>query len=118
MPWKAYGPMDERLSLLRGCWTEFGLPKAIRTDNGVPLRQSEFPLQPLLSVWWLRLGEIERIKLGHPHRTGATSVPDPEARDHQLRTGLVAGVSLLNRENTGNYLEIGLLRPGREARRV
>ena len=41
----------------------FGLPKAIRTDNGVPFA-SPNALYGLskLSVWWLRLGiEIERI---------------------------------------------------------
>src|SRR6478736_7336308 len=40
---------------------EFGLPKAIRTDNGVPFASpnSLFNLSKL-SVWWLRLGiEIE-----------------------------------------------------------
>jgi putative transposase len=45
----------------------FGLPKAIRTDNGVPFASpnSLFNLSKL-SVWWLRLGiEIERIKPGY-----------------------------------------------------
>lgn len=51
---------------------EFGLPKAIRTDNGVPFSscQALFGLSRL-SVWWLRLGiEIERIKPGHPQQNG------------------------------------------------
>jgi transposase InsO family protein len=51
---------------------EFGLPKAIRTDNGVPF-SSPFALFGLsrLSVWWLRLGiEIERIKPGNPQQNG------------------------------------------------
>jgi len=51
---------------------EFGLPKAIRTDNGVPFA-SPNALYGLskLSVWWLRLGiEIERIKPGHPQQNG------------------------------------------------
>jgi putative transposase len=51
---------------------EFGLPKAIRTDNGVPFSscQALFGLSKL-SVWWLRLGiEIERIKPGHPQQNG------------------------------------------------
>src|SRR6266852_104964 len=50
----------------------FGLPKAIRTDNGVPFA-SPNALYGLskLSVWWLRLGiEIERIKPGHPEQNG------------------------------------------------
>jgi putative transposase len=51
---------------------EFGLPKAIRTDNGVPFASANslFNLSKL-SVWWLRLGiEIERIKPGHPQQNG------------------------------------------------
>jgi putative transposase len=43
---------------------DFGLPHAIRTDNGVPFSRpnSLFGLSKL-SVWWLRLGiEIERIQ--------------------------------------------------------
>ena len=51
---------------------KFGLPKAIRTDNGVPFASpnSLFNLSKL-SVWWLRLGiEIERIKPGHPQQNG------------------------------------------------
>ena len=42
---------------------EFGLPQAIRTDNGVPFA-SAHALYGLskLAVWWLRLGiQIERI---------------------------------------------------------
>ena len=51
---------------------EFGLPRAIRTDNGVPFASpnSLFNLSKL-SVWWLRLGiELERIKPGHPQQNG------------------------------------------------
>ena len=51
---------------------EFGLPKAIRTDNGVPCASPHalFGLSKL-SVWWLRLGiHIERIKPGHPEQNG------------------------------------------------
>ena len=51
---------------------EFGLPSAIRTDNGVPFA-SGHALYGLskLAVWWLRLGiEIERTKPGHPEQNG------------------------------------------------
>ncbi len=51
---------------------DFGLPGAIRTDNGVPFA-SPVALYGLsrLSVWWLRLGiAIERIKPGHPEQNG------------------------------------------------
>jgi putative transposase len=50
----------------------FGLPRMIRTDNGVPFA-SAHALYGLskLSVWWLRLGiQIERSKPGHPQDNG------------------------------------------------
>jgi putative transposase len=51
---------------------EFGLPGAIRTDNGIPFScpHALFGLSRL-SVWWLRLGiDLERIKPGHPQQNG------------------------------------------------
>ena len=53
-------------------FAQFGLPKAIRTDNGVPFASPHalFGLSKL-AVWWLRLGiEIERIKPGCPQQNG------------------------------------------------
>jgi putative transposase len=50
----------------------FGLPMAIRTDNGVPFASAQalYGLSKL-SVWWLRLGiRIERSKPGHPQDNG------------------------------------------------
>ena len=51
---------------------EFGLPDAIRSDNGLPFA-SPNGLYNLsrLSVWWLRLGiAIERIRPGCPYQNG------------------------------------------------
>lgn len=51
---------------------EFGLPRSIRTDNGIPFASgnSLYGLTKL-SVWWLRLGiNLERIKPGHPEQNG------------------------------------------------
>jgi putative transposase len=51
---------------------EFGLPGAIRTDNGVPFasRHALYGLSKL-AVWWLRLGiQIERIQPGQPQQNG------------------------------------------------
>ena len=51
---------------------EYGIPEAIRTDNGVPFAspQSFYNLTKL-SVWWLRLGiQVERITPGHPQQNG------------------------------------------------
>ena len=51
---------------------DFGLPRAIRTDNGNPFASPNalFGLSKL-AVWWLRLGiKIQRIKPGHPQQNG------------------------------------------------
>jgi putative transposase len=51
---------------------DFGLPRAIRTDNGTPFASANaiFGLSKL-SVWWLRLGiGIERIQPGQPQQNG------------------------------------------------
>lgn len=59
-------------AVFKRVFQEFGLPKAIRTDNGVPFASAHalFGLSKL-SVWWLRLGiRIERIRPGHPEQNG------------------------------------------------
>jgi transposase InsO family protein len=51
---------------------EYGLPLAMRTDNGTPFSSAN-SLYGLtkLSVWWLRLGiGIERIRPGNPQENG------------------------------------------------
>ncbi len=51
---------------------DFGLPGAIRTDNGVPFasRHALYGLSKL-AVWWLRLGiRLERIQPGQPQQNG------------------------------------------------
>jgi len=53
-------------------FAERGLPKAIRSDNGLPFASPNglYNLSKL-SVWWLRLGiAVERIKPGHPQQNG------------------------------------------------
>ena len=59
-------PAFERL------FQERGLPRAIRSDNGVPFASPHGLFQlSKLSVWWLRLGiSIERIRPGHPQQNG------------------------------------------------
>ncbi len=55
-------PAFERL------FRERGLPRAMRSDNGVPFASPHGLFQlSKLSLWWLRLGiSIERIRPGHP----------------------------------------------------
>lgn len=56
----------------RRVFAEYGLPRAIRSDNGLPFASPNglYNLSKL-SVWWLRLGIVfERIRPGHPQENG------------------------------------------------
>ena len=58
-------------AVFESVFEKLGLPKAIRTDNGVPFSSSSILGLSKLSVWWMRLGiEIERIQPGHPQENG------------------------------------------------
>lgn len=59
-------PIFERL------FREYGLPCAIRTDNGVPFASTSLHGLTPLNVWWLRLGiRHQRILPAHPQQNGA-----------------------------------------------
>lgn len=50
---------------------QYGLPSAIRTDNGSPFACRGLGGLSKLSIWWLRVGiKIERIEPGHPEQNG------------------------------------------------
>jgi transposase InsO family protein len=50
---------------------EFGLPRRIRTDNGVPFATNTLARLSQLSAWWVRLGILpEFIEPGHPQQNG------------------------------------------------
>ena len=50
---------------------EFGLPVAIRTDNGPPFGGTGLGGLTRLSAWWVKLGIFpERIEPGHPEQNG------------------------------------------------
>ena len=59
-------------SVFNQAFEKFGVPKAIRTDNGFPFSCGNALLGlSRLSVWWLRLGiDIERITPGNPQENG------------------------------------------------
>lgn len=64
--------MPATITVFERVFQEFGVPEAIRTDNGLPFASPNalFGLSRL-SIWWLRLGiRIERIKPGHPEQNG------------------------------------------------
>ena len=63
---------DFAFAVFERIFKDFGLPAAIRTDNGVPFASANalFGLSRL-SVWWLRLGiNLQRIKPGNPQQNG------------------------------------------------
>lgn len=78
---------------------EYGLPKVIRSDNGVPFASpSAIGRLSKLSVWWIRLGiRPERIDPGEPQQNGthermhktlkadATRPPSSSLSEQQLR---------------------------------
>jgi len=60
------------ITVFEDIFKEYGIPKSIRTDNGIPFAHPN-ALYGLsrLSVWWLRLGiRVERIEPGHPQQNG------------------------------------------------
>ncbi len=63
------GPEARRV--LDRAFREYGLPRAIRTDNGAPFASVGLGGLSPLSVWWIKLGIIpERIEPGHPEQNG------------------------------------------------
>jgi transposase InsO family protein len=52
-------------------FSEFGLPAAIRSDNGPPFASAGAGGLTKVSVWWIRLGiRLERIAPGKPQQNG------------------------------------------------
>lgn len=50
---------------------EYGLPCALRTDNGSPFATTGPAQLSQLAVWWLKLGiQLDRIAPGHPEQNG------------------------------------------------
>lgn len=51
---------------------EHGLPRTIRTDNGVPFATTALGRLSTLSVWWIRLGiHPQLIEPAHPEQNGS-----------------------------------------------
>jgi putative transposase len=49
----------------------YGLPRAMRTDNGPPFATTGAGQLSRLAVWWLKLGiQLDRIDRGHPEQNG------------------------------------------------
>ena len=58
-------------AIFEAAFREYGLPGAIRTDNGTPFASSAVGGLSRLAVWWIKLGIVpERIEAGHPEQNG------------------------------------------------
>jgi transposase InsO family protein len=58
-------------AIFEAAFREYGLPHAIRTDNGAPFASPALGGLSRLAVWWIKLGIApERIKAGHPEQNG------------------------------------------------
>ena len=57
--------------VFKALFSQYGLPKRIRTDNGAPFASIGVGGLSRLSVWWVRLGIMpERIAPGKPQQNG------------------------------------------------
>jgi transposase InsO family protein len=65
-------PDAEARASFESAFIEYGLPRAIRSDNGTPFAVSRAPAGlSTLSVWWIRLGILpERIRPASPWENG------------------------------------------------
>ncbi len=82
-------------AVFEAAFREYGLPQAIRTDNGAPFASAAVAGLSRLAVWWMKLGIVpERIQAGHPeqngrhermHRTLKQETAMPPAADHRAQ---------------------------------
>ena len=57
--------------VFEAAFREYGLPLAIRSDNGSPFATRALAGLSQLSVWWIKLGiHVERIDAGKPQQNG------------------------------------------------
>src|SRR5271165_5229553 len=58
-------------SISEAAFREYGLPDAIRTDNGAPFASRALAGLSRLAVYWMKLNIVpERIEPGHPEQNG------------------------------------------------
>ncbi len=58
-------------AIFEAAFREYGLPQAIRTDNGAPFASPALGGLSRLAVGWIKLGIVpERIAAGHPEQNG------------------------------------------------
>lgn len=58
-------------AIFEAAFREYGMPRAIRTDNGAPFASCAIAGLSRLAVWWIKLGIVPgRIAAGHPEQNG------------------------------------------------
>ena len=58
-------------AIFEAAFREYGMPEAIRSDNGAPFASRALAGLSRLAVWWMKLGIVpERIAAGHPEQNG------------------------------------------------
>jgi transposase InsO family protein len=58
-------------AIFAAAFGEYGMPQAIRSDNGAPFAARAVNGVSRLSLWWMKLGiRPERIQAGHPEQNG------------------------------------------------
>jgi putative transposase len=63
--------VDDAKPVFTRLFKEYGLPRRIRTDNGVPFATTTLARLSRLSAWWVRLGVMpEFIEPGKPQQNG------------------------------------------------
>src|SRR5467141_2346591 len=80
-------------AIFEAAFREYGMPEAIRTDNGAPFASPAVAGLSRLAVWWIKLDIVpERIAAGHPeqngrhermHRTLKQETADPPAANRR-----------------------------------
>jgi putative transposase len=74
--------IDGSYPIFAAAFQEYGLPQAIRTDNGAPFASTGLGGLTTLAVWWVRLGiRLDRIDKGHPEQNGRHERMHRELKD-------------------------------------
>jgi putative transposase len=80
---------------------EYGLPKRIRTDNGVPFATNTLARLSKLSAWWVRLGVLpEFIEPGKPQQNGRHERMHRTLKDETTRPAAASLPAQQRRFNT------------------